>query len=299
MCEPTTRPKSAPDEPARKQGKLFGKYRGVVTNNFDLEFRGRIMAYVPHLPGSLLNWALPCSPYAGPGVGFWAIPPIGANVWIEFEGGDPSHPIWSGGFWNIGEFLTPMEYNPVAPQLVGLWKTEFATLALNDTPAVGGVTLKVGIPAVALPITMTFLSDGATINIGPSTLKLTAEGITLDSVEIGSTAAASISNTAGASFSVKAGADASTEAAGAVGMKAGGDASVEAAGAASLKAGGDVAVQGGGSAQMAAGGTAAVKAGASAQLVGGTDVTVSTLGALTLDGLGVTVSGASVNFVPG
>ena len=40
---------------------------------------------------------------AGNGVGFFAIPPKGANVWVEFEGGDPDQPIWSGCFWGIGE----------------------------------------------------------------------------------------------------------------------------------------------------------------------------------------------------
>ena len=41
-------------------------------------------------------WALPSVPYAGNGVGFVFIPPIGTNVWIEFENGDPDTPIWSG-----------------------------------------------------------------------------------------------------------------------------------------------------------------------------------------------------------
>ena len=31
------------------------------------------------------------------------IPPVGANVWVEFEGGDPDYPIWSGCFWGTGE----------------------------------------------------------------------------------------------------------------------------------------------------------------------------------------------------
>jgi hypothetical protein len=257
------------------------------------------MAFVPHIPLSLTNFALPCSPYAGPGVGFWAIPPIGANVWIEFEGGDPTYPIWSGGFWDIGEFVAPLEFNPAAPQLVAMLKTFFATFALNDTPAVGGVTLQVITPAVALPISMTFTSAGAILTIGASKLTLTGESVSIETVNASTLAGAGISNEAAASVSVKAGASISMEAAGSVGMKAGGDVSMEAAGAAGMKAGGNATVEAGGQAAVSAGGTAAMKAGASAQLVGGTDVTVSTLGALTLDGLGVTVSGASVNFVPG
>ena len=39
----------------------------------------------------------------GDGVGFFAMPPTGANVWVEFEGGDPDYPIWTGCFWGTGE----------------------------------------------------------------------------------------------------------------------------------------------------------------------------------------------------
>ena len=46
---------------------------------------------------------MPCAPFAGSGVGFFALPPVGANVWVEFEGGDPDYPIWSGCFWGAGE----------------------------------------------------------------------------------------------------------------------------------------------------------------------------------------------------
>ncbi|MEZ4769135.1 MAG: phage baseplate assembly protein V [Caldilineales bacterium] len=31
-------------------------------------------------------------------MGLFAVPPVGANVWIEFEAGDPDYPIWAGGF---------------------------------------------------------------------------------------------------------------------------------------------------------------------------------------------------------
>ena len=37
-----------------------------------------------------------CVPYAGPKVGFVMLPEVGSGVWIEFEGGDVSYPIWTG-----------------------------------------------------------------------------------------------------------------------------------------------------------------------------------------------------------
>lgn len=81
--------------------RFYGKYRGVCINNLDPERRGRIQAMVPDVTGSIpTSWALPCVPVAGPGMGFYAVPPMNASVWIEFEGGNPDHPIWSGGFWD-------------------------------------------------------------------------------------------------------------------------------------------------------------------------------------------------------
>ncbi|HEX6229566.1 MAG TPA: phage baseplate assembly protein V, partial [Solirubrobacterales bacterium] len=68
----------------------FGKYRGTVEQNLDPLQQGRLQVKVPAVLGDgTLSWAMPCVPYAGSQVGFYAVPPIGANVWVEFEGGDP------------------------------------------------------------------------------------------------------------------------------------------------------------------------------------------------------------------
>jgi uncharacterized protein involved in type VI secretion and phage assembly len=82
----------------------FGKYRGLVANNIDPSSKGRLQVSVPAVYGSnTMNWALPCTPYAGPQQGFYFIPPVGANIWVEFEGGNLNAPIWSGCFWGDGE----------------------------------------------------------------------------------------------------------------------------------------------------------------------------------------------------
>ena len=74
---------------------FFGKFRGTVTDNQDPQGRGRIQAHVPALTGrEATSWALPCSP-----TGFFAVPAVGAGVWIEFEQGDPDLPIWTGCWW--------------------------------------------------------------------------------------------------------------------------------------------------------------------------------------------------------
>jgi Type VI secretion system/phage-baseplate injector OB domain len=81
--------------------RYYGKYRGKVIINIDPLHKGRIQALVPsvsqHMPS---NWANPCVPYAGFGVGTFFVPPLNANVWIEYEEGNPQYPIWVGGFWD-------------------------------------------------------------------------------------------------------------------------------------------------------------------------------------------------------
>jgi hypothetical protein len=117
---------------------FFGKYRGTVANNIDPQQMGRVQVNVPSvLGGGSLSWAMPCVPYAGPGVGFFAIPPNGANIWVEFEGGNPDYPIWSGCFWGLGEV-------PAIPAIAEMkvFKTDACTLTLSDIPGIGGVTIE-------------------------------------------------------------------------------------------------------------------------------------------------------------
>jgi len=82
--------------------RFYGKYRGTVT---DVDANTmRIKAKVPAVLGSTdSGWALPCVPYAGDAVGIAFLPENGSAVWIEFEGGDVSFPIWTGGFWLAGQ----------------------------------------------------------------------------------------------------------------------------------------------------------------------------------------------------
>lgn len=87
----------------RIRGRFYGKYRGTVTD-VEQPGRGRIKATVPAVLGDQpTGWCDPCVPYAGNNVGIAFLPAVGAGVWIEFEGGDVSYPIWSGCYWRDGE----------------------------------------------------------------------------------------------------------------------------------------------------------------------------------------------------
>jgi uncharacterized protein involved in type VI secretion and phage assembly len=82
---------------------------------------------VPAISDHDLTWAEPCTPYAGPKLGWYAMPPIGANVWIEFEGGDANYPIWAGCFWGADE-VPPDAADPD----IKVFQTEKMKLVLDD-----------------------------------------------------------------------------------------------------------------------------------------------------------------------
>ena len=69
---------------------------------------------------------MPCVPYAGASVGFYSLPEPGTGIWVEFEAGDPSFPIWSGCFWGDNELPDS------GGAAIKIWKTEKLTLRMDD-----------------------------------------------------------------------------------------------------------------------------------------------------------------------
>ncbi|HEY8973282.1 MAG TPA: phage baseplate assembly protein V [Burkholderiaceae bacterium] len=112
----------------------WGKYRGIVTDNQDPSAIGRVKAQVPEVLGAdvVTPWATPCAPYAGPGVGLHAVPPVGAGVWIEFEAGDPSRPIWSGGWWGTADLPKDEQGTAAKPPLKILRSEQGLMVSLDD-----------------------------------------------------------------------------------------------------------------------------------------------------------------------
>ncbi|HEX8168743.1 MAG TPA: phage baseplate assembly protein V [Beijerinckiaceae bacterium] len=132
--------------------RVYGKYRGIVLNNVDPLNLGRIMASVPEVLGEVpTGWATPCAPYAGTGSGFFSIPPIAAGVWIEFEAGDVSRPIWSGCYWGAAEAPAAPPLPPGTPSLptTKIWRTELGlTTVLDDVKQTITVTDGLGLNQV-------------------------------------------------------------------------------------------------------------------------------------------------------
>jgi uncharacterized protein involved in type VI secretion and phage assembly len=118
------------DYPVEQERQLFyGKYRGVVSAVDPATCR--ITARVPSVLGDTdTGWCMPCVPYAGPQCGIAFLPEAGSGVWIEFEGGDVSYPVWTGCYWRDGE--PPPE---AAPNVKVIVTAAGHKLILNDDEA--------------------------------------------------------------------------------------------------------------------------------------------------------------------
>ncbi|MEI6103927.1 MAG: phage baseplate assembly protein V [Methanothrix sp.] len=112
---------------------FYGKYRGIVTDNNDPQNLGRIKARVPEVLGDLESgFALPCATYAGNGSGIFTVPPPGAGVWIEFEAGDVSRPIWSGCWWGENQLPRDEKQSDTTPEIKILRSEKGLMVYLDD-----------------------------------------------------------------------------------------------------------------------------------------------------------------------
>jgi uncharacterized protein involved in type VI secretion and phage assembly len=152
------------------RNQFFGKYRGTVTEVDADTFR--IKAMVPSVLQSATGWCVPCVPYAGKGVGMVFLPEPGAGVWIEFERGDVSYPIWVGCYWNEGE--KPDDATPTVKAIITakgksklLFDDDANTITISDsnnnkvTLSSDGITLERGANKVVVSDNSVSVNDGA------------------------------------------------------------------------------------------------------------------------------------------
>ncbi len=132
-----------------QRARYYGKYRGQVLDNLDPLQLGRVMAQVPALAGETpITWALPCVPAAGLQAGIFVVPPIGSQIWVEFEQGDPDYPIWTGGFWGSADDVPSAATDPppIPPgQNIVLQTTGMNMIVISDaapSTSTGGIILK-------------------------------------------------------------------------------------------------------------------------------------------------------------
>lgn len=150
--------------------RFYGKYRGSVTQVDTATLR--IKAKVPSVLGTQESgWCMPCVPYAGSDVGIAFLPEKGSGVWIEFEGGDVSYPIWAGCYWRSDE-----QPSDAAPEVKAIVTASGHKILLDDnatkitisdangnevTLDSSGVTLTRGSSSVQVSDSEVNVNDGA------------------------------------------------------------------------------------------------------------------------------------------
>jgi len=112
--------------------RKYGKFRATVADNNDPTNRGRIKVTIPAVLADLQVWAMPCFPYSGNGAGHYMIPEAGAGVWVEFEAGDPSFPIWTGGFWADNELPKDQNGTQATPSLRIIRSQQGLIISMDD-----------------------------------------------------------------------------------------------------------------------------------------------------------------------
>ena len=158
--------------------KLYGKFRGTVIENVDPMMMGRVLAQVPDALGMApTSWALPCLPFAGIQSGAFVVPPLGSQVWIEFEQGNPDYPIYTGGLWGTAASVPALATveQPVPPGVNLCLQTPLqSTILLSDTvptPATGGILLKSGASFILINATGIYMA-APIVSINPPALTI-------------------------------------------------------------------------------------------------------------------------------
>jgi hypothetical protein len=164
QAEATTYLSTDPGEMTTYLGPpYFGKYRGTVVNGNDPSGLCRVQVTVPDIMGlAPATWAMPALAFAGEGHGLFLLPEVGDGVWVEFEQGDPSYPIWTGS-WVTSAV-------PYAPSTRALVTSSGLRVLLEE----GADRIRIVHPGGA-KIVMT--EDGIVLRIGATSLALSRRGV--------------------------------------------------------------------------------------------------------------------------
>ena len=89
-------------------GRYYSVYRAWVYDNEDPEKLGRLKLIIPSVTGPDYHdvWAHPVGQPSDKNFGLHIIPPKGAMVWVQFEGGAPEIPIWTHGHFGRNDIPT-------------------------------------------------------------------------------------------------------------------------------------------------------------------------------------------------
>lgn len=165
--------------------QYFGKYTGIVKDNSDPDKLGHLKVSVPAIfPEDEEMQAVPALPY-----GYFFVPENGTKVWVEFEGGDPSYPLWTGVQYVKGDWAKEAEADPPKIRVI---KTPSNHLLIFDDDA-GSIELRLGDADTSVVLDgsgivmkdangsqISLASGGVTIDAGSSEVKIKGSKVSLN-----------------------------------------------------------------------------------------------------------------------
>ncbi len=152
--------------------RLAGRYIGTVVDNVDPKALCRVRVVVPEaLADQESGWCRAASPYAGAGIGFAAVPPIGSLVFVEWPGGDLTRePIWTGAAWSDGAGV-----DGAGPETVVLVTPAGNRIELRDSSGEERIEL-----TSASGATVTMDADGLRLAYGSQSVSLSNASVSVN-----------------------------------------------------------------------------------------------------------------------
>lgn len=111
-------------------GRYYSVYRGIVVDNNDIEKHvNRIKVCVPEVMGGISLWAYPRGQQGSISSGFKFInPKVGDIVFVTFEFGDPTKPLWEYHGWGLKQIPQPLD----GPNKMGIITPEGNVITIDD-----------------------------------------------------------------------------------------------------------------------------------------------------------------------
>ena len=111
-------------------GRYYSIYRGIVVDNNDTEkHMNRIKVCCPEVMGGIITWAYAKGQHGSINNGFkYLAPKVGDIVFVTFEFGDPTKPLWEYHGWGLQQVPDPLD----GPNKMGIITPEGNLMVLDD-----------------------------------------------------------------------------------------------------------------------------------------------------------------------
>lgn len=95
-------------------GRYYSRYKGIVVDDDDPYSMNRLKVAVPDIHGGIIDWALPINQQGSMDSGIkYLTPKVKDLVWVSFENGNPSKPLWEYCGWGLSECPEELSKNNV------------------------------------------------------------------------------------------------------------------------------------------------------------------------------------------